>query len=110
MLERVSARSPPRDIQERSTSHSWKVSPSQPSEDWPEEVVSKEFHSSSTIIPEISLRDSWAESSEMLSLILNTLRERPLQLWMLFMLLRDKVEPFMVSVHNFNSLSIVITT
>merc|ERR1712029_189466 len=106
VLERVSARSPPRDTQERSTSHSWKELPSQPSEDWPEEVVSREFHSSSTTTPEISSRDSWAVLSETLLLILNTPRERLLPLWMSFMLLKDKAEPFTVSVHKSNSLSL----
>merc|ERR1712146_811562 len=96
--ERASERSPLRDTPERPTSHSWKESPSQPSEDLPEEVVLREFPSSSTTTLEISLRDSSPESSRILSPTPSMLRERPSPPWTLSMLSRDKEEPSMVSV------------
>merc|ERR1711976_838353 len=90
----------PRDTQENKINHYWKVSPNQLSEDLPEEVVLRESHSSSTTTPEISLRDSWEVLSETLLPTLSMPRERLLLLWMLSMLLRDKEEPYMVSVHK----------
>merc|ERR1712151_48113 len=99
-LERELARSLPRDTQERLTSHCWKESPSQLSEDWQEEVVLRESPSSSTTTPGTSLRASWVVSSEMLLPTLSMPRGRLSLLWMLSMLLRDKAEPFMVSVPN----------
>merc|ERR1711907_212011 len=98
VLERELVKLLPRDTQENKINHYWKVSPNQLSEDLPEEVVLRESHSSSTTTPEISLRDSWEVLSETLSPTLSMPRERLLLLWMLSMLLRDKEEPYMVSV------------
>merc|ERR1712190_683592 len=81
VLERVSERSPLRDTQERLTDHFWKALLSQPSEDSPEEVVSKESASSSTTTPETSLRASWEVLSETPSPTPSMLRERLLPLW-----------------------------
>merc|ERR1712224_916124 len=91
-----------RDTPEKLTNLCWKESPNQLSEDLLEEVVSREFHSSSTTTPEISLRDSWEVLLETLLHTPSMPRERLLPLWMLSMLLRDKEEPCTVSVHNFN--------
>merc|ERR1712080_393226 len=73
------------------------VSPSQPSEDWPEEVESRESALSSMTRPELSSEASLITLSETQSPTLNTPRERPSPPSMSSMLLRDKVEPFMVS-------------
>merc|ERR1712196_583731 len=100
VLEKELVKLLPRDTQENKINHYWKVSPNQLSEDLLEEVVLKEFHSSSTTTPEISLRDSWEVLLETLLLTLSMLRERLLLLWTLYMLLRDKEEPYTVSVHK----------
>merc|ERR1712226_843519 len=100
VLERELVKLLPRDTQENKINHYWKVSPNQLSEDLLEEVVLKEFHSSSTTTPGISLRVSWEELSETLLPTLSMLRERPSLLWTLYMLLRDKEEPYTVSVHK----------
>merc|ERR1712151_906530 len=112
VLERESERLPPRDTQESKINHYWKESPNQLSEDLLEEVVLREFHSSSTTTPEISLRDSWEVLSETLLHTLSMPRERLLPLWMLSMLLRDKEELYMVSVHKqkLNSLILFVPT
>merc|ERR1712167_364976 len=88
----------PRDLPPRPSSiPSW-VSPSQPSEDLPEEVVSRESALSSMTRPDQSLRASSRTSSEIQSPTLNTPRERPSPLSMSSMLSRDKAEPSTVSV------------
>merc|ERR1712025_94824 len=56
-------------------------SPSQPSEDWQEEVVSSVSPDSSTKRPEVSLRFSLRTSSETLLPTLNTPEERPSLPW-----------------------------
>merc|ERR1712139_22741 len=76
---------------------SW-VSPSQPSEDSPEEVVSRESALSSMMKPELSSSHSSRTSSEIQSPTLNTPRERPSPPSMSSMLSRDKAEPSTVSV------------
>ena len=75
-----------------------KVSPSQQSEDSPEEVVSRESHHSSMMTQDKSSRDSWKESSEMPSPTLNTPEEKPSLPWTSFTPSRDKAEPFTDSV------------
>merc|ERR1712070_269894 len=88
----------PRDSPQRpSSTPSW-VSPSQPSEDSPEEVVSRESALSSMTRPDQSSRASSRTSSETQSPTLNTPRERPSPPSMSSMLSRDKAEPSMVSV------------
>merc|ERR1712139_370256 len=87
----------PRDLPPRPSSiPSW-VSPSQPSEDLPEEVVSRESALSSMTRPDQSSRASSRVSSEIQSPTLNTPRERPSPLSMSSMLSRDKAEPSTVS-------------
>merc|ERR1712007_352818 len=76
VLERELVKLLPRDTQENKINHYWKVSPNPLSEDLLEEVVLKEFHSSSTTTLGISLRDSWAELSEMPLLTPSMLRGR----------------------------------
>merc|ERR1712139_483708 len=76
---------------------SW-VSPSQPSEDSPEEVVSRESALSSMTRPEPSSRPSSRTSSETQSPTPSTPEERLSPLSMLSMHSRDKAEPSMVSV------------
>merc|ERR1712097_37020 len=76
---------------------SW-VSPSQPSEDSPEEVVSRESAPSSMMRPELFSRASSKTSSETQSPTLSMPRERPSPHSMSSMLSRDKAEPSMVSV------------
>merc|ERR1712176_929050 len=98
--ERESERSPPRDTQERLTDHFWRASPSQPSGDSPEEVVSRESASSSTTTPGTSSRDSSAVSSETLSPTPSTPRGRPSPLWTSSTPSRDREEPFTASVHK----------
>ena len=58
------------------------VSLNQLSEDYVEEVVSKESPASSMMTPELYSEDSSNKLSEMLSLILNTPEERLLLPWM----------------------------
>merc|ERR1711920_348159 len=88
----------PRDSPQRpSSTPSW-VSPSQPSEDSPEEVVSRESALSSMTRPDPSSRASSRTSSEIQSPTLNTPRERPSPPSMSSMLSRDKAEPSTVSV------------
>merc|ERR1712167_61211 len=100
----------PRDLHPRpSRRPSWE-SPSQPSEDSPEEVVSRESHLSSMTRPELSLRASSRTSSEIQLPTLNTPRERPSPPSMSSMLSRDKAEPSTVSVDEcFCNLSLYIT-
>merc|ERR1712087_395955 len=84
----------PRDLLPKpSSTPSW-VSPSQPSEDSPEEVVSRESALSSMTRPDQSSR----ASSETPSPTLSTPRERPSPPSMSSMLSRDKAEPSTVSV------------
>merc|ERR1711970_1656736 len=83
----------PRDSHQRP---SWE-SPSQPSEDSPEEVVSRESAPSSMMRPELSSRPSSRMSSRIQSPTLNTPRERPSPLSMSSMVSRDKAELSMVS-------------
>merc|ERR1712007_381777 len=88
----------PRDLPQRpSSTPSW-ASPSQPSEDSPEEVVSRESALSSMTRPDPSSRASSRTSSETQSPTLSTPRERPSPPSMSSMLSRDKAEPSMVSV------------
>ncbi len=87
----------PRDTQELQ----FKASPSQPSEDWPEEEVSRESHHSSMMTQDKSLRDSLKVLSETLSPTLSMPEEKPSQLWTLFTLLRDKAELSTVLVVDF---------
>merc|ERR1712097_77724 len=83
----------PRDLpQKLSSTPSW-VSPSQPSEDSPEEVVSRESAPSSMMRPDLSSRASSRTSSETQSPTLSTPRERPSPLSTSSMLSRDKAEP-----------------
>merc|ERR1711920_1136332 len=88
----------PRDSPPRPSSKPSWVSPSQPSEDSPEEVVSRESAPSSMTRPELSSRPSSRMSSETQSPTLSTPRERPSPLSMSSMLSRDKAEPSTVSV------------
>jgi len=74
-----------------------KVSPSPPSEDSPEEEVSRESHHSSMMIPDKSSRDSLKVLSEMLLPTLNTPEERPSLLWTSSTPSRDKAELSTVS-------------
>lgn len=69
---------------------SLRESPNQPSEDSPEEEVSRESPSVSTRKSERSSRDSWVTLSETQLPTLNTPRERLLLLRTSSMLLRDK--------------------
>jgi len=84
---------PPRDTPEPQL----KVSPNPPSEDSPEEEVSRESHHSSMMTPDKSLRDSSRVLSEMPSPTLSTPEEKPSLLWTSFTLLRDKAELSTVS-------------
>merc|ERR1712167_219990 len=87
----------PRDLPPRpSSTPSW-VSPSQPSEDSPEEVVSRESAPSSMTRPELSSSPSSKVSSETHSPTLSTPRERLSPPSMSSMLSRDKAEPSTVS-------------
>merc|ERR1719442_243927 len=96
--ERSPERPVPRDIKPRlSRRPSW-VSPSQPSEDSPEEVVSRESAHSSTTRPELSSEVSSRTSSRIPSPTPNTPRERPSPPSMSSTLSRDKERPFTVSV------------
>merc|ERR1712167_398972 len=79
-----------------SNNTSW-VSPSQTSEDSPEEVESRESAHSSMTRPELFLRLSSKTLSETQSPTLNTPEERLLPLLMSSMPSRDKAEPSMVS-------------
>merc|ERR1712167_407067 len=75
---------------------SW-VSPSQPSEDSPEEVVSRESALSSMTRPDLFSEASSRTSSETQSPTLSMPRERPSPPSMSSMLSRDKAEPSTVS-------------
>merc|ERR1712139_638104 len=75
---------------------SW-VSPSQPSEDLPEEVVSRESALSSMTRPDLFSEASSRMSSETQSPTLNTPRERPSPPSTSSTLSRDKAEPSTVS-------------
>merc|ERR1739843_51889 len=88
----------PRDLPPRPSSKpSWE-SPSPPSEDSPEEVVSRESALSSMTRPELSSSHSSRTSSETQSPTLSTPRERLSPPSMSSMLSRDKAEPSTVSV------------
>jgi hypothetical protein len=76
------------------------------SEDYVEEVELKEFHLLSMMIQELFLEVSSNKLSEMLLHTLNTQEERQLQLWMLFMLSKDKVELYTVSDIDYHDLTI----
>merc|ERR1712139_251620 len=87
----------PRDSHQRpSRKPSW-VSPSQPSEDSPEEVVSRESAHSSTMRPDLFSEASSRMSSETQLPTLSTPRERPSPPSMSSTLSRDKEEPSTVS-------------
>merc|ERR1711898_20494 len=87
----------PRDSPQRPSSKpSWE-SPSQPSEDSLEEVVSRESAPSSMMRPELSSSHSSRTSSETQSPTLSTPRERLSPPSMSSMLSRDKAEPSTVS-------------
>merc|ERR1712147_432109 len=73
------------------------VSPSLPSEDSPEEVVSRESPPPSTRRPEVSSRPSSRTSSVTPSPTLSTPRERPSPPSTSSMLSRDRAEPSTVS-------------
>jgi len=60
------AKSEPRELQPRGTQEpQLRASQNPPSEDWQEEVVSRESHLSSMMTPDKSSRDSLKVSSEM---------------------------------------------
>ena len=80
-----------------------KASPSPPSEDSPEEEVSRGSHPSSMTTQGTSLRDSLRVSSEMPWPTLNTPEEKPSLPWTSFTLWRDKAEPSTVSEVDFYS-------
>merc|ERR1711898_88117 len=102
--EKPRANQEPRDLPPRPSSKpSWE-SPSQPSEDSPEEVVSRESAPSSMMRPELSSRPSSRTSSETQSPTLSTPRERPSPPSMSSMLSRDKAEPSTVSVDEHGDL------
>merc|ERR1712167_128497 len=87
----------PRDLHPRpSSTPSW-VLPSQPSEDLPEEVVSRESALSSMTRPDLFSEASSRTSSETQSPTPSTPRERPSPPSTSSMLSRDKVEPSTVS-------------
>merc|ERR1712150_80538 len=96
--ERLWENQVPRDSHQRPLRRPSWVSPSQPSEDSPEEVVSRESAPSSMMRPELSSRPSSRMSSRIQSPTLNTPRERLSPLSTSSMLSRDKAEPSMVSV------------
>jgi hypothetical protein len=73
------------------------VSLNQQSEDSAEEVVLKESPASSMMTPELSSGPSLNKLLEMQLHTPSTPEERLSLLWMLYMLLRDKAELFMVS-------------
>merc|ERR1711920_1081252 len=95
--EKLWANQEPRDLPPRPSSKPSWVSPSQPSEDSPEEVVSRESAPSSMMRPDLSSSHSSRASSETQSPTLSTPRERPSPPSMSSMLSRDKAEPSMVS-------------
>ncbi len=84
------------------------VSPNQQSEDSAEEEVSRESPASSMMTPELSSDPSLSRSSEMPSHTPSTPEERLSLLWMLYMLLRDKAELFMVSEVEIDTLQRVL--
>merc|ERR1712194_134537 len=92
--ERSPANKELRDILPRLSRKPSLESPSQPSEDSPEEVELRESHLSSMTRPELSSDTSSRTSSETQSPTLNTPRERLSPPSMSSMLLRDKEEPF----------------
>merc|ERR1712194_241532 len=95
--ERLPERPEPREsTKSQSRLPSW-VSPSQPSEDSPEEVVSRESALSSMTRPDLFSEASSRTSSEIQSPTLSTPRERPSPPSTSSMLSRDKVEPSTVS-------------
>merc|ERR1712086_233146 len=94
---RFQAKPVPRDTLPRLSRRPSSVSPSQPSEDWPEEVESRESAPSSMTRPELSSEASLRTSSETQSPTPSTPRERPSPPSMSSMLSRDKAEPFTVS-------------
>merc|ERR1712195_448059 len=73
------------------------VSPSQLSEDSPEEEESRESALLSMTRPELSSELSWRTLSEIPFATPSTPRERPSPPSMSYMLFRDKEEPFTVS-------------
>merc|ERR1711981_617404 len=75
--ERSAEREEPRDSPPRPSRTPSSVSPSQPSEDSPEEVVSRESALSSMTRPELFSEASSRTLSETQSPTLNTPRERP---------------------------------
>merc|ERR1712080_26885 len=79
-----------------------KESPNQLLEDSQEEEVLKESLTSSMKILDTFLNHSLKTLLETLLHILNTLEEKPSLLWMLFMPSKDKAEPSMDSVDDFN--------
>merc|ERR1719321_2643166 len=95
--EKPWANQEPRDLPPRPSSNTSWASPSQPSEDSPEEEVSRESAPSSMTRPEPSSRVSSKTSSEIQSPTLSTPRERPSPPSMSSMLSRDKAEPSTVS-------------
>merc|ERR1712007_401911 len=100
----------PRDSPPRpSSTPSW-VSPSQPSEDSPEEVVSRESALSSMTRPDLSSEASSRTSSETLSPTLSTPRERPSPLSTSSMLSRDKAEPSTVSEDEHSDITFYMIT
>merc|ERR1712075_9801 len=96
--ERSQAKPELKDTPPRLSRKPFSVSPSQPSEDSPEEVESRESLLSSMTKPELSSEASLRTSSEIQLPTLNTPRERPSPPSTLSMLLRDKVELSTVSV------------
>merc|ERR1711935_266034 len=95
--ERFPVNKVPRDTQPRLSRKPSLESPSQPSEDLPEEVESRESALSSMTRPELSSDTSLRMSSETQSPTLSTPRERPSPLSTLSTLSRDKEEPSTVS-------------
>merc|ERR1712195_122522 len=94
---RFKERPEPRDTPPRLSRKPSLVSPSQLSEDSPEEVESRESAPSSMTRPELSSEASSRTLSEIPYATPSTPRERPSPPSMSSMLLRDKEEPFMVS-------------
>jgi hypothetical protein len=84
------------------------VSLNQQSEDSAEEVVLKESPASSMMTPELSSGPSLNKLLEMQLHTPSTPEERLSLLWMLYMLLRDKAELFMVSEVEIDTLQRVL--
>ena len=88
------AKSAPRELLKSDTQElQLRASLNPPSEDSPEEEVSRESHHSSMMTPDTFLRDSSKVLSEMPSPTLSTPEEKPSPLWTLSTLSRDKAEP-----------------